>query len=83
MMPVFVPAFTLGGTVDTTGAGDTFCACVLSYLLGRGIRSLSPEDRRNMLRFANAAAYIVTTRKGALRSMPSPGEVEAILAKSL
>jgi fructokinase len=32
-----------------------------------------------MLRFANTAAYIVTTRKGAIRSMPEPEEVAAIL----
>ena len=29
--------------------------------------------------FANAAAYLITTRKGAIRSMPEKGEVEAIL----
>ena len=34
-----------------------------------------------MLRFANAAAYLVTTRRGALRSMPSPAEIEAVLAR--
>ena len=33
-----------------------------------------------MLRFANGAAYIVTTRKGAIRSMPERSEVEALLA---
>ena len=34
-----------------------------------------------MLRFANTAAWIVTTRKGAIRSMPNPEEVEEILAR--
>lgn len=76
---VFVPAFTLGNTIDTTGAGDTFCASVLATILGLGIDELSVEERRNMLRFANAAAYIVTTRKGALRAMPELSEIEAIL----
>jgi fructokinase len=33
-----------------------------------------------MLRFANAAASIVTTKKGALRVMPERAEVEAFLA---
>ncbi len=47
-----------------------------------GIASLTPEDRKNMLRFANAAACIVTTRKGAIRSMPERSEVEALLAVS-
>ena len=27
---IFVPSFLLGGTVDTTGAGDTFGGCVLN-----------------------------------------------------
>jgi len=78
--PVFVPSFKLGGTVETTGAGDTFCASVLNFVLENGIACLTAEDRKNMLRFANAAAYIVTTRKGAIRSMPERSEVEALLA---
>ena len=78
--PVFVPSFRLGGTIETTGAGDTFCASVLNYVLENGIASLTPGDREAMLRFANAAAYLVTTRKGAIRSMPERKEVEAILA---
>ncbi len=77
--PVFVPAFKLGGTIETTGAGDTFCASVLNYILENGISCLTPKDREDMLRFANAAAYLVTTRKGAIRSMPDRGEVEKIL----
>ena len=32
-----------------------------------------------MLNLANAAASIVTTRRGALRVMPTPEEIEAIL----
>lgn len=78
--PVYVPAFTLGGTIETTGAGDTFCASVLSFLLEKGIAGLTPEIRKDMLRFANAAAYIVTTRKGAIRAMPEQAEVETLLA---
>lgn len=77
--PVFVPSFKLGGTIETTGAGDTFCASVLNFVLEHGIENLTPEDRKNMLRFANMAAYIVTTRKGAIRSMPERAEVETLL----
>lgn len=77
--PVFVPSFKLGGTIETTGAGDTFCASVLNFILEKGITDLTVEDRQNMLRFANAAAYLITTRKGAIRSMPEKAEVEAIL----
>ena len=80
--PVYVPGFTLGGTIETTGAGDTFCASVLSFLLGNGITGLTPEQRKDMLRFANAAAYIVTTRKGAIRAMPEREEVEQLLKEN-
>ena len=76
---VFVPAFLLGGTIETTGAGDTFCACVLHDVLNRGLDRRTPESLTAMLRFANAAAYLVTTKKGAIRSMPKPEDVERIL----
>lgn len=77
---VFVPAFRLGGTIETTGAGDTFCACVLNFVLENGIDGLDEGKLTEMLRFANAAAYLVTTKKGAIRSMPEREEVERILA---
>ena len=35
---VYVPGFRLGGTIETTGAGDTFCAGVLGYELEHGGR---------------------------------------------
>ena len=76
---VFVPACKLGGVIETTGAGDTFCASVLNFVLENGIANLTAEQRREMLCFANTAAYIVTTRKGAIRSMPERAEVEALL----
>ena len=75
----FVPSFRLGGTVETTGAGDTFCASVLNFILEHGLNELTEEDLVAMLRFANAAAYLVTTKKGAIRSMPERSQVEAIL----
>ncbi len=74
-----VPGCALGGVIETTGAGDAFCACVLHYVLGHGLDGLSESDLRDMLRFANAAAYLVTTRRGAIRSMPDPKDVDAIL----
>lgn len=77
----FVPAFRLGGTIETTGAGDTFCACILNTVLAKGLKDLSEEDLTAMLRFANAAAYLVTTRKGALRSMPERHDVEMLLVR--
>lgn len=76
---VFQPALKLGGAIETTGAGDTFCACVLNYVLDHGISDLTGESLHEMLSFANAAAGLITTRKGALRVMPSKAEVENLL----
>ena len=77
---VYVPGFCLGGTIETTGAGDTFCASVLGFVLENGMENLTAGQLTEMLRFANAAAYLVTTKKGAIRSMPEKADVEAILA---
>lgn len=66
-------------TIETTGAGDTFCGCVLHYLLEHDIKNLTEDNLREMLHFANCAASLITTRKGALRVMPSKEEVLAEL----
>ena len=76
---VEVPAFIQENTIETTGAGDTFGACILHYVLEHGWKEYTEEELKEMLTFANAAASIVTTRKGALRVMPTKEEVEAIL----
>ena len=77
---VSVPGFCLGGTIETTGAGDTFCACVLNFVLDNGLADLTESQLTDMLRFANAAAYLITTKKGALRVMPTKEDIERILA---
>lgn len=77
---VEVPACLNKQTIETTGAGDTFCGCVLHYVLEHGLEELSLDKLKEMLKFANAAASIVTTRKGALRVMPTKEEVEAVLS---
>ena len=77
---VFVPGFKVR-TIETTGAGDTFCASVLNFVLERGLIGLTDADLWDMLRFANAAAYLVTTKKGAIRSMPEKAQVLDILRK--
>lgn len=76
---VEVPAFIQENTIETTGAGDTFGACILHYVLERGWKEYSEAELTEMLTFANAAASIVTTRKGALRVMPTKEEVQAML----
>lgn len=68
--------FLRNDTIETTGAGDTFCGCVLHYVAEHGLDDLSTEDLKEMLLFANCAASLVTTQKGALRVMPARGEVD-------
>ena len=77
----FQPGCTLGGVIETTGAGDTFCASVLNFVLEHGIEGLTRPYLAQMLRFANAAAYLVTTKKGAIRSMPAREQVEDVLRR--
>ena len=72
---VEVSPFLQEATIETTGAGDTFGACCLHYVLEHGLDGLDEEKLTQMLTFANAAASIVTTRKGALRVMPEAEEV--------
>ena len=69
-------------TIETTGAGDTFCASILNYVLEHGLEDLSDENLMEMLTFANAGASLITTRKGALRVMPTREEVEEFIAKT-
>ena len=78
---VEVAPFLQENTIETTGAGDTFCACVLNYVLEHGLEALTDEQLKEMLIFANAAASIITTRKGALRVMPTREEVLDFLKK--
>ena len=68
-------------TIETTGAGDTFCGCVLHYICEHGLEELTEENLREMLIFANAAASIITTRKGALRVMPEGSEINRLIAE--
>ena len=72
---VCVPGFANENTIETTGAGDTFCACSLNYVLEHGLENLTDDNLTQMLTFANAAASLITTRKGALRVMPTKDEV--------
>ena len=78
---VEVAPFLQKNTIETTGAGDTFCACVLNYVLEHDLEALTDEQLKEMLTFANAAASIITTRKGALRVMPTREEVLDFLKK--
>lgn len=74
--------FVREDTIETTGAGDTFMASVLSSVLDKGLDNLTTDDLEEMLTFANAAASLITTRKGALRSMPKLEEVQEFISQS-
>lgn len=78
-MMVEVKPFLQDNTIETTGAGDTFCGCVLHYVCEHGINGLKEENLAEMLTFANAAASIITTRKGALRVMPEEKEIKLLI----
>lgn len=68
-------------TIETTGAGDTFCGSSLNYVLEHGLDHLTEEQLGEMLTFANAAAAVITTRKGAIRAMPEREEVLKLIEK--
>lgn len=76
---VEVAPFLQEKTIETTGAGDTFGACCLYYVLKYGLNGFDEEKLKEMLTFANAAASIITTRKGALRVMPEESEVRGLM----
>jgi fructokinase len=78
-MRVEVPGFIQENTIETTGAGDTFFGSSLHFVLEKGLSDLTETDLKEMLTFANAAASIITTKKGALKVMPSKEDVEKLL----
>ncbi|MEF9945750.1 MAG: carbohydrate kinase [Lachnospiraceae bacterium] len=61
--------------IETTGAGDTFCGSSLNYILEHGMEALTEAQLGEMLTFANGAAALITTKKGAIRAMPEKSEV--------
>lgn len=75
---VYQEAFLTNRTIDTTGAGDTFLGCCLAYILEQGME-LSDHQLQEMPFRANAAASLETTRKGAIRAMPTQAELEDYL----
>ena len=68
-------------TIETTGAGDTFCGSALNFILEHDINALTENDLKELLAFANAAAAIITTRRGALKVMPEKKEILDLLRR--
>ncbi|UKS27888.1 PfkB family carbohydrate kinase [Paenibacillus sp. HWE-109] len=68
-------------TVDTTGAGDAFFGALLFEVLdlGKPLQVWQEEDLQEVLRFANAAGALATTRKGAIPSLGTLEEIHALV----
>ena len=79
-MRVDRPGFSVKA-IETTGAGDTFCGSSLNYLVDHDFENLTEEQLGEMLTFANAAAALVTTKKGAIKAMPVKEEVLELIQK--
>ena len=80
--------FLLENTIETTGAGDTFMACIIGYVLdnaeiffGTDVCIDMEKHLKEMLTFANGAAALITTKKGALRVMPEKEDVERLIGR--
>ena len=69
-----VPAYYVGPTVETTGAGDAFNA-------GLAVGLQEGMDLVRAVRFGCAVAGISVTRPGTAPSMPKRDEVEALMGK--
>ncbi|MBU5344655.1 PfkB family carbohydrate kinase [Paenibacillus lautus] len=76
----YVPGFQVKA-IDTTGAGDAFLGCLLYKILEckTSLNQLEKQQIISMLTFANAGGALVTTRKGALQSMPTIDEINKIM----
>ena len=79
-----VPSFSVHA-VDTTGAGDAFTGAFLSKVLAVGKQSktdllnLSQEELITMVRVANAAGALTTTKPGGIDAQPTEKEIDTIL----
>ena len=79
------PCYLKVKTVDTTGAGDSFCGSALSALIDEGLdfENLTGEKLFNIIQYASAAASITTSRYGAISVMPSDAEIRELISQGL
>ncbi|MFA5742156.1 MAG: carbohydrate kinase [Candidatus Izemoplasmatales bacterium] len=76
---VFSKGFVTKHTIDTTGAGDAFFGSCLGDILSKNDLHFDEQEMIKMLKYANAVASFVTTKKGALTIMPNAEEVVTYL----
>lgn len=72
--------------VDTTGAGDAFWGGFLSCLLKNGVRTvadLSEELLSKALAYGNVAGWLCVQQKGAMESLPTTEQIEAIIKEKV
>lgn len=67
--------------IETTGAGDTFCGCTIHGVLTHGLDNLTEEVLGDIITYANAGAALITLKKGAIRSMPNPAQIDELMGK--
>ncbi|MBQ6456932.1 MAG: carbohydrate kinase [Mogibacterium sp.] len=72
-----VPGFSVR-VADTNGAGDTFFGAVLCQISKRDglIDGLGEDELRKMVTYANKAASLTCSRRGAMPAMPYAEEIE-------
>ena len=78
---VFHAPFLQENTIETTGAGDTFCGCSINGVLKYGLDNLDEEKLKEILTYANAGAALITMKKGAIRSMPEPQNIKELIGE--
>lgn len=71
-------------TIDTTGAGDSFCGSLLYQLLKEeDFRRIPAEKIPGILKFCNAAGALATTKYAAIPSLPTEEEVQLLIHSQL
>ena len=78
---VKVPTFMEIKPIEKTGAGDTFFGTFLLSVLDNNLSLPEGDDAIAALRRANAAATLITTKKGALKVMPKREEVDDLMRR--
>jgi len=75
-----VPGFHVDA-IDTTGAGDAFWGAFLYSVgeLGEKLEKINLSRAQELARFANAAAALCVTKRGAIPAMPRLSEVKQMM----
>lgn len=74
------PGFSVK-SVETTGAGDTFFGCAIHGVLEYGLDKLNEQKLGQILTYANGGAALITTKKGAICSMPETEDIMKLLGE--